>query len=467
MVTERNRPMSRRHFLLTAAGAASAALLAACSSSAPAAQTSAGAKPVGTAAPAAGSPSGAKTKLVWWHHPAEEENTKRVVNTVSKWYTDAHPNVEVEAVWWQKAQMFPALRSAFSAGSGFPDIFYWDLDAIEFASAGWAADLSALNWNEVEPWAADLKFPGPDGKQGRFGLVLEVTSDEIYYNKSIFDKLGIKVPANYQFSADEFYSICKQIRAAGIDPFANGIGDRPYPGAYITNFVLLSALGEEALINLNLGKKSWKDDDVVAALTYVKKLIDIPVMPATFSTMKLAEAHIYFHTQQKAAMFLCGSWYANRAFNAPEKGGQPADFRLGFLRYPAMPGGKGNDLKYLMASSYVSVAEKSPNKKVAMDLVQSMMTEKFGNFYVGVTTLGTGMKTNPSKIETPYQWYFDEMAKSHQGQRYAMGKDWQTLMPPVMADAYKNVVNSGFPLGLLSVDDVVKKMEEARAQVKK
>ena len=39
--------------------------------------------------------------------------------------------------------------------------------------------------------------------------------------------------------------------------------------------------------------------------------------PPTFSTMTLAESHRYFHTQEKACMFVIGSWYTGRAFAVP------------------------------------------------------------------------------------------------------------------------------------------------------
>jgi multiple sugar transport system substrate-binding protein len=33
-----------------------------------------------------------------------------------------------------------------------------------------------------------------------------------------------------------------------------------------------------------------------------------------------------------------GSWYSSRAFNSPDAGGQPEDFPLGIMRFPALEG---------------------------------------------------------------------------------------------------------------------------------
>ncbi|MHB1414984.1 MAG: ABC transporter substrate-binding protein [Chloroflexota bacterium] len=451
--------ISRRRFLGALAAATGVGILSACSTGQPASPT---AQPQSGAA----TPTG-KTKILWWSHWAEEEPRKKILNSYAKKFSDANPNVEIEIVWWQKAEMFPAMRNAFTAGSGFPDIFYFDYMGLEFIQAGWLADLTNLDWSQVETWAKPIwKYPGPGGKEGIFAIPLEVTADEIYYNKTMFEQNGVKVPANYQFSADEYLNICKKFRTAGIDPLAQGIGDRPYIGTYPTNFALLAQMGEQPLIDLWKGKRSWDDPEVKTALTYVKSLIDVPVMPATFSTMKLSESHIYFHTQQKAAMFEVGSWYTGRAFSPPDKGGQPADFKLGFLRYPAMPNGKGNDYKFLTPGGSIAVAEKSSNKKAALDLAQSIMTVDAGNTWVGISAIGTGVKTDVAKIDSPFKWYFDEQAKTHEGQKWVVGIDWQLIMPAVMKDAYTAVVNQGFPLGKMSIDQVISEMEAARAKVK-
>ncbi|MHB1415179.1 MAG: ABC transporter substrate-binding protein [Chloroflexota bacterium] len=451
--------LSRRKALVSLIQAAGLGLLAAC---APAATPSASSVPAATTAPSAATK---RTKVLWWSHWASEEPRKLILNGIAQRFQKTHSNVDVEIAWWQASELWPALRNAFTAGSGFPDIFYWDSTAMEFITAGWMADLTSLNWDQVEPFAVDLwKVPGPGGKVGRWAIPIEVTSDEIYYNKALFEKLGIQVPANYQFTADQFYDVCKKLRGAGYDPFAQGVGDRDYPGVYHINFALLAQLGDAQLKALWRGEKSWKDPEVVEALQYAKRLNDIPVMPATFSTMKLAEAHIYFHTQQKAGIFLCGSWYTGRAFTPPSQGGQPADFRVGFLRYPAMPKGTGNNLKFLTAGGSIAVADKSPNKSVAMELAQSIMTEETGNDWLAKSAIGTGLKTNPAKIDSPFKWYFDEYAKTHDGQQYCISPIWLGVMPPAMMETFSQVAGHGFPLRQVSVEDLVNKMEAARAK---
>ena len=83
-------------------------------------------------------------------------------------------------------------------------------------------------------------------------------------------------------------------------------------------------------------------------------LAEAGLLPTTFTTLKLGEAHIYFHTNPGALTFLNGSWYTSRAFNPPDKGGQPADFPLGIMQFPAVPGAACNECRSIaIGGSYV------------------------------------------------------------------------------------------------------------------
>jgi multiple sugar transport system substrate-binding protein len=399
--------------------------------------------------------------LTFWSHWAEEDNKKAVLTAAVDKFEKQHPNVTVDITWWQKSEMFPAMRNAFTAGEGFPDIFYFDRLGLEFIEAGWLANLEdTLDWSEVTEFAKEgWTRPGPDGKEGVWAVALETATDEIYYNKDIFNELDIQVPEDYQFTADEFYDICVKIREAGYDPFANAIGDAPIMGHYLYSFVLTSKLGEEGLVELWKGEKSWKDPDVVEAMEYAQKLIEVPVYPTTFSTMKLAESHVYFHTERKAAMFLVGSWYTGRAFVPPDRGGQPEDFNLGMLRYPEMPGGKGNDQKVSLVSGSIAVAEMSPHKDLALELLQIIASTEIGNMWLENTAVQTGIKT--TDVGGPYQWYFEEYNKTHEGQKYA-NAFYGLMMPPELTETFTNVLLQGLPLGQVTLDEALDMMEETR-----
>ena len=130
----------------------------------------------------------------------------------------------------------------------------------------------------------------------------------------------------------------KKAKAKSITPMALGVGDRPYPGAHLVHEALLKRLGVDEYGKLLAGKLPWTDPRVVDTLKWVKGLTEAGLLPATFTTLKLAEAHGYFHTNPGALTFLNGSWYTSRAFNPVDKGGQPTDFPLGIMQFPGGPG---------------------------------------------------------------------------------------------------------------------------------
>ena len=82
-------------------------------------------------------------------------------------------------------------------------------------------------------------------------------------------------------------------------------------------------------------------------LRMIRSWTEAGMLPTTFTTLKLGEAHAYFHTNPGAVTMLIGSWYTSRAFNPPDQGGQPKDFPLGIMKFPSIPGAACNECRTL------------------------------------------------------------------------------------------------------------------------
>jgi len=119
-------------------------------------------------------------ELQWWSHWAIEDNKKAVLFEAKRRFEQKNPGHTVTITFYEKKNMFTALRAAFTAGSGFPDVLYYDIDAPEFMQAGWLADLSTgVRWENVEPFGkAFWTRPGPGGKTGTWAIPVEAASDE-------------------------------------------------------------------------------------------------------------------------------------------------------------------------------------------------------------------------------------------------------------------------------------------------
>ena len=259
-------------------------------------------------------------QLQWWSHWAVEDSKKAVLFEAKRRFEAKHPGHTVEITFYEKKNMWPALRAAFTAGSGFPDVFYYDNDVPEFMAAGWLADLSqGIRWENIEPYGkAFWTRPGPGGKVGTWAIPVEAASDKIYFNKKLFRDLGIAVPTNFTFTQDQFKDVVTKCTKGGYAAFATGAADREWAALYLPDMLLLSKLGYADVQKLYQGELSLKDPRVVDVFRYYKELIDLGAYAKTLTSMTLAEAHRYFHTEQKACMFPVGSWHGARLRPAGE-----------------------------------------------------------------------------------------------------------------------------------------------------
>ena len=409
-------------------------------------------------------------ELTWWSQWSTQDNKKTVLFEVKKRFEAAHPGTTVKLLFYEKANLFPPLRATMTAGSGFPDVFTMDTDHTEYIEAGWAADLSrGIRWENVEPYAKTAwTRPGPGGKMGPWAVAVEATSDELYFNKKMFRQLGITVPAGYAFTQAAFKDVVAKCAKAGFAGFATGGADREWTTLYLPSGMLLSKLGGEDIKKLARGELSWKDPRVVEVLRYYKEVIDLGLYAKTLTSMTLAEAHRYFHTEQKACMFPVGSWYTGRAFVPPEKGGQPKDFELGMLNYPLMTNGKGHHEKFLDVGGSYSAAPKSPNLPLAIELLNTFADVDIGNLWMAETGIQTGIRTDPAKMQSPFKWYFEELDKVNKGkERVDLGaQSMKLIMKPGLWGVWVATVGQGLPNKLIGADEALTKLEEARLKGK-
>jgi multiple sugar transport system substrate-binding protein len=152
-----------------------------------------------------------------------------------------------------------------------------------------------------------------------------------------------------------------------------------------------------------------------------------------------------------------GSWYTGSAFADPEKGGQPADFRFGMLRYPLMDGAKAPDTMMSSFPTGYVVLSTSENKDVAKDIFRFWSENpRFGATFTAKTGNPSAIKYTPEDIpedlrENPYQWYWDELSTVYGDQELFMHG-------PACGDfneALTTVLNQGIPLRLYTVDEAI------------
>ncbi len=391
-----------------------------------------------------------------WSHEADEPAKVAFRETAAKNLEQAHPGLHVKITWYEKNALYAALKTALPAGQG-PDVFYLEPDQTEYITNGYIVPLDDLvDWSTINDWARAVWTR--DGKT--WGLPQEAYTNEIYYNKEIMKKLGVTLPESGQLSQGEFLDLVKKAAGGGITPIAQGVGDRPYPGAYILQEALLHQLGADDYGKLLDGKLAFKDPRVVEVFRWVKQLVDAGAYPKNFMTIKLGESHYYFYQKPGALMLPMGSWYTGRAFVPVDKGGQPADFPLGIMRFAAMDGGACNECETLGigASFAINAASKHPHE--AAEFLNAMSTPEMGKMWLETIYLQTAVKTGDTSFTGPYAAYFTELMARQRGAKYFVGMPLDHMQGECK-DTFSQVMNSAFPGGLISVDQAIGMMDQA------
>jgi multiple sugar transport system substrate-binding protein len=397
----------------------------------------------------------AETTLTVWSHEADEPAKVAFRELAARNLEKQHPGVHVKITWYEKDGLYTALRTALPAGQG-PDMFYLEPDQTEYITNGYIVPLDNLvDWSRIYDWAR--KVWTIDGKT--WALPQEAYTDELYYNKDLLKKLGFTLPANAQFTQAQFLDLIKKARAANITPIAQGVGDRPYPGAYILSETLLRKLGTDNYGKLLHGQLSFEDPRVVAVFKWVKELGDAGAYPKNFMTLKLGESHYYFYQKPGALMLPMGSWYTGRAFVPVDKGGQPPDFPLGIMQFPAMDQGACPKCKTSDIGASFAINAASKQKELAAEYLNAMSTPEMGKRWIETIYLQTAVKTDVSSFSGPYASYFKELMARQQGAEYFIGMPID-IVKGQCKDTFVQVMNSAFPGGLLTVDKAVTMMNQ-------
>ena len=209
-------PMSsytRRRLLGVAAATAAAVALAACGDSG--SDTDSGSGSSGAAVSdadvqAALAKGGSLTVWAW------EPTLKQVVAK----FQEKYPSVKINLVNAGTGNdQYTALQNAVAAGKGIPDVAQIEYYAVpQFALGKSVADLGGFS---AESLKADFT-PGPwasvHSGSGVYGLPMDSGPMALFYNKEVFDKHGIKVPATWA----EYLDAARKLHKAD-------------PKAYITN----------------------------------------------------------------------------------------------------------------------------------------------------------------------------------------------------------------------------------------
>ncbi len=327
----------------------------------------------------AGSESGDKSvKISWWALSAGggDESRQKLREQVIEDYTRANPDVEIELVMLENEAFKQRVQVAVQAGDP-PDIFHsWGGGVmLEYANAGMLRDITGFVENTLSKkiGMGALGVYGFDGTY--YGSPYDMGAVGMWYNKAIFEELGVSVPETWP----QFLDAVKKIKAAGYVPIAMGAGDR-WPAHFWWVYLAMRLGGQEAFNAAYTGAGSFADAPFVQA---GERLLELAALEP-FQTGFLGATYddqAALVGNGKAAMELMGQWApAVQASNSDT--GEGIGENLSWFNFPAVPGGAGKNTDVMGGGNGYVIGKDAPDE--ALDFLNFFLQREYNEELVAI-----------------------------------------------------------------------------------
>lgn len=344
----------------------------------------------------------------------EEPKTEEVSLTIGSWRTEdvakyekvialfneQHPDIHISFNPTKNTEYNTVLNTALQAGEG-PDIFHLRPYAagLKLAEAGYVEKINGLKGLSRFPEEALMASRDEQGNQ--YGVPINLSSTQFFYNKKIFEDNNLVVPATWE----EFIALNEQLLEKGITPMAMGtkegwllsllhgiVGPAIYEGNDFYQAVLA-------------GEKDFTDAKFIESLQVMNDLKKY--FPANSEGLGMDDIRTLFALED-AAMFPLGSW------EIPVVLEMNPDLELGYFPIPSK---EGNKTVTTWVDGSFAINANSKNKEAAKVFLEFLTTKEFGELFVkefsmisaipGITSddeLLNDISNSTTNEATPYMW---------------------------------------------------------------
>ncbi|MCP4165824.1 MAG: extracellular solute-binding protein [Chloroflexi bacterium] len=257
------------------------------------------------------------------------------------------------------------VRAALTTDAA-PDLFtYWSGFRMEdIVAAGAAADVTEvwqpyLDSGEYSQGLANaFAFDGTV-----YALPFHFGYWNIYYNKPLFEELGLEVPTTWE----EFEALNATLVENGVAPLAQTFIDR-WQAFIIFEEMVLRTHGPEFYSKLMFGEAKYTDPEVVEAMELWKEMMDNGYLTNDYAFGTGTDTFLPAFQAGDVAMVAIGDWYASSLTSADLEPGVDFDAFIMPNRNPDLPAA------VFFEAGPLLIGENSPNKADAMKVADWWMS---------------------------------------------------------------------------------------------
>jgi raffinose/stachyose/melibiose transport system substrate-binding protein len=300
---------------------------------------------------------------VWSWRPEDAAIYKQIFAE----FHQSHPHITVDFKPYKPTEYNTILSTGLTQAGG-PDVMqlrtYGLVQPLVQAGDLTPLDGRVAGLSNFDVTALDGARGKKDGKV--YGVPLEVSTFQVYYNKAIFAKYQLQPPTTW----DQMIAAARVLQNAKVTPFAAAGKDSWLLPLYKDAFAATRYGGPDFEKKVLAGQAKFTDPSYVAALDVLRQLK--PYFPKDQMGLGETDVQTLFATG-KAAMMPEGSFAL-----APIKSINP-DLDLGVFNVPPAPGAVVNKpLQVGWVDASYGLNAKSAHQKEALELLQWMTTPDFG-----------------------------------------------------------------------------------------
>lgn len=313
------------------------------------------------------------------------------------------------------------LKTRMLAGDA-PDvinIYPQNVDFKEWAKAGYFEDMTGKSYLENIKNHYEKNY-AVNGKI--YSVPLSANVSGIYFNKTKFEELGLKVPETW----DEFETLVKQIKADGETPFAlAGSEGWTLNGYHQLAYISVTGSGDKANDYLRfspVNSISTKDKEVKEVLTRLDLLADKGNQQTNWQGASYNDSVVAFATG-KALMLPGGSWVLAAIKQ------QDPNFEISTFAFPGEKAGQ--EVTVGAGDLALSISSKTKHKKECEQFISYMASAKAMQKYYdvdGSPVSVEGVKEDANSPLAPlYQLAFTDKHYVWLGENWTSEEDFFSL----------------------------------------